>query len=128
MAAAAKGKNWQARLSVRSKVWLELDGEPVFSRGRAQLFRAIDRQGSINAAAREMGISYRRAWGYVKAMEARLGVPLVTTMQGGAHGGGASLTEAARELLAGYERLERGVEDEVDARFAAEFGRRQPRW
>ena len=124
-AAARKGKNWQERLSIRSKVWLELDGEPVFSRGRALLFRAIDSHGSINAAAREMGISYRRAWGYVKAMEARLGVALVETRTGGAQGGGATLTAAARELLAGFECLEQGVNGMVDKRFEAEFrGRR----
>lgn len=116
-----KGKEWRERLSVRSKVWLEIDGEPVFSRGRALLFRAIDRHGSINAAARETGIPYRRAWGFVKAMEARLGAPLVTTKKGGADGGGASLTPAARELLAGFERLEQGVNDMVDERFVALF-------
>ncbi len=106
-------------------MWLELDGRPVFSRGRVLLFDAIDRHGSINAAAREMGISYRRAWGYIRAMEARLGVGLVETRTGGSHGGGASLMAEARRLLAGFERLERGINGMVDRRFDSEFGQRR---
>ncbi len=104
-------------LQVRSKVWLEVDGKPVFSRGRGMLFHAIDKHGSINMAAQEMGISYRRAWGYINAMEERMGVKLVETRKGGAHGGGAELTSEARELLAKFERLERGLNRFVDKRF-----------
>jgi len=108
-------------LQIRSKVWLEVDGKTVFSKGRQLLFEAIDQYGSINMAAREMGIPYRRAWGYIKAMEERLGVKLVETRKGGAHGGGAELTDEARELLSRYERMERGIGDIVDRRFRKEF-------
>ncbi len=111
------------RLRVRSKVWLEVDSEPVFSKGRAMLLRAIERKGSINAAASEIGIPYRRAWGFIKAMEERLGLSLVETRRGGLNGGGAGLTEAASKLMAGFERLERGVDELVDKQFEAEFGR-----
>lgn len=104
-------------LEIRSKVWLEIDGKPVFSRGREMLFRGIEEHGSINTAAREMGIPYRRAWGYIKAMEERLGVTLVATRKGGAQGGGAELTDEARELLARYEHVERGLNKLVDKRF-----------
>jgi len=75
-------------------------------------------------AAREMGITYRRAWGYIKAMEERLGVKLVETKTGGAHGGGAELTDEARELLAKFETLERGLNQIVDKRFGKLFDTR----
>jgi molybdate transport system regulatory protein len=108
-------------MEIRSKIWIEVNGEPVFSRGRAMLLNAIDTHGSINRAAREMGISYRRAWGYVKAMEKRLGVSLVETRAGGTDGGGATLTGAARQLLQRYEDLESGINELVDRRFKNVF-------
>lgn len=108
-------------MQTRSKVWIEINGKPVFSKGRGMLFRAIEEHGSINMAAREMGITYRRAWGYIKAMEERMGVKLVETRKGGAHGGGAELTSEAKELLAKFESLERGLNQQVDKRFGKLF-------
>lgn len=115
---------YTSKLQIRSKVWIEINGETVFSKGRGILFRAIEEHGSINMAAREMGITYRRAWGYIKAMEERLGVKLVETKTGGAHGGGAELTDEARELLAKFETLERGLNQIVDKRFGKLFDTR----
>src|SRR5512135_3940413 len=86
-------------LEIRSKIWLEVDGEPVFGRGRRLLLEAIAVHGSINRAAREVGISYRRAWSHIKAMEQRLGIVLVTRQAGGRNGGGALLTNDARRFL-----------------------------
>lgn len=85
------------------------------------LLKAIDRNGSINQAAQEIGISYRRAWGYIKSMEKRLGVDLVLTRVGGTGGGGASLTDEARSLLHKYESLEFGMNELVDRRFYSIF-------
>lgn len=109
-------------MEIRSKIWLEIGGKPVFSRGRSMLLNAVDRYGSINRAAQEMGISYRRAWSYIKAMEKRFGVKLVKTRAGGVGGGGAVLTGDARRLLQKYEDLESGIAEIVDDRFRGVFG------
>ncbi len=93
------------RLSVRSKVWLEVKGEPVFGEGRKRLLEAIDSLGSITRAAKEAGMSYRRAWTYLRAMEARLGSQLIETQKGGENGGGTKLTPDARALIKEYETL-----------------------
>jgi len=45
----------ESRFQVRSKIWLEIEGEPVFGQGREELLRRIRKTGSINAAAKEMG-------------------------------------------------------------------------
>ena len=66
-----------SKLQVRSKIWLETGGEPVFGRGREVLLRLIQNGSSINAAAKTMGIPSRKAWTYIDAMEKRLGFPLV---------------------------------------------------
>jgi molybdate transport system regulatory protein len=108
-------------LDIRSKIWIEVNGEPVFGRGRRFLLEAIDTHGSINRAAQEVDISFRKAWGYIKAMEERLGVKLVERQTGGKNGGGALLTDEARDMLKKYEALEKGIQELVDKRFKAIF-------
>lgn len=109
------------KIQIRSKVWLEAQGRPVLGPGRLLLLQYIDRQGSISRAAKLLKMTYRKAWGQVKAMEARLDQPLVEKQAGGAGGGGARLTPEARELLAKYFRLTEGIEEEVDRRFREIF-------
>jgi molybdate transport system regulatory protein len=104
-------------LDIRSKIWIEVCGEPVFGRGRRFLLEAIDTHGSINRAAEEVGISYRKGWGHIKAMEERLGVKLIERQTGGRNGGGATLTAEARKFLKKYEALEEGIQEIVDKRF-----------
>lgn len=74
--------------------------------GKIDLLEAIGRTGSISAAGRELGMSYRRAWLLVDAVNGLYRVPAVTTAAGGAHGGGARLTDFGRDLVAAYRRLE----------------------
>lgn len=104
-------------LKIKSKLWLEVDGRPVFGRGRRFLLEAIDKSGSINQAAKKINISYRKAWGYIKAMEERLGIKLIDRQIGGRSGGGATITEDARRFLKQYEALEKGIQELVDERF-----------
>jgi molybdate transport system regulatory protein len=102
---------------------MEVEGEPVFGRGRRLLLEAIDKHGSINQAAKEINISYRKAWGYIKAMEARLGFKLVERRAGGRNGGGSLLTEEARGFLIKYKSLEEGIREIVDKKFRGVFGK-----
>jgi molybdate transport system regulatory protein len=108
-------------LKVKSKLWIEVDGKPVFGRGRRFLLEAIDKQGSISQAAKEINISYRKAWGYIKAMEERLGFKLIERQTGGRNGGGAILTAKAKEFLEKYEAMEEGIREIVDDRFNTIF-------
>jgi molybdate transport system regulatory protein len=104
-------------LRIKSKLWIEIEGEPVFGRGRRFLLEAIDTHGSINRAAKKTGVSFRRAWSHIKAMEDRLGMQLVERTVGGRNGGGAVITPGARTLLRRFEALENGVREFVDERF-----------
>ncbi len=74
--------------------------------GRADLLGAIARTGSISAAAREMKMSYRRAWLLVEAMNVAFRRPLVETLTGGRSGGGARVTELGAEVLRRYRAME----------------------
>jgi molybdate transport system regulatory protein len=108
-------------MEIKSKLWIEVDGEPVFGRGRRFLLQAIDSHGSINQAAKEVDISFRKAWSHIKAMEERLGIKLVERQAGGKNGGGAILTDDARRFLKKYEELEKGIQEIVDRRFRKIF-------
>ncbi|TAM89623.1 MAG: LysR family transcriptional regulator [Candidimonas sp.] len=74
---------------------------------RMALLAAIGEEGSIAAAARKIGLSYKAAWDAVDAMNNLAEEPLVTRTTGGQRGGGASLTPRARELIAFYEAVSR---------------------
>ncbi|MBI3505502.1 MAG: LysR family transcriptional regulator [Proteobacteria bacterium] len=74
--------------------------------GKATLLAAIEKTGSISAAARAMGMSYKRAWVLVAEMNGAFRAPLVASEAGGRRGGGAAVTELGRDVLARYVRME----------------------
>jgi tungstate transport system substrate-binding protein len=91
------------------RLLVEADGTDRFRRLGA-ILAAVEQHGSLNRATAALGISYRQAWGLLRKAEERLGLPLLTRRVGGAEGGGAELTEAARDLLGRYRRLQTEVE------------------
>jgi molybdate transport system regulatory protein len=74
--------------------------------GKADLLEGIRETGSIAAAGRRLGMSYKRAWLLVETMNAGFAQPLVETSRGGARFGGASLTEAGAAVLGHYRLIE----------------------
>jgi molybdate transport system regulatory protein len=78
----------------------------ILGPGKVDLIEAIERRGSISAASREMGMSYRRAWLLVDALNTMFGRPIVTAATGGARGGGAEVTELGKAIARAYRRIE----------------------
>lgn len=74
--------------------------------GKADLLEGIAATGSIAAAGRSMGMSYKRAWSLVETMNKAFAEPLVLRSRGGAQGGGAVLTDTGRQILHHYRRLQ----------------------
>jgi len=73
--------------------------------GKAELLEKIDACGSISSAARQMHMSYRKAWELVDVMNKCFNQPLVISSSGGLHGGGAQLTDFGRFILKSYRDL-----------------------
>ncbi|MFA6400768.1 MAG: LysR family transcriptional regulator [Salinivirgaceae bacterium] len=69
------------------------------------LLKSIQETGSLKAAADKLGVSYRKAWGNVEAIEQGLGFKLLDRSRGGAHGGKTSLTAEGEKLLQAYQEL-----------------------
>ncbi|HDP88675.1 MAG TPA: LysR family transcriptional regulator [Thioalkalivibrio sp.] len=83
--------------------------------GKADLLEAIEATGSISAAARAMGMSYRRAWQLVNTMNQSFRKPVVDTATGGSGGGGARVTDFGRDVLTRYRHMETIAAQAVDA-------------
>ncbi|MGM0665963.1 MAG: winged helix-turn-helix domain-containing protein [Bacteroidota bacterium] len=82
-----------------------LDDEKILNPEGFELLNAVRKTGSLAAAAAEMKISYRKAWGIVKEVEEKLGFPLVDKHRGGADGGHTELTGEGNELVNAYNEL-----------------------
>jgi molybdate transport system regulatory protein len=74
--------------------------------GKVALLEAVAATGSISAAARSLGMSYRRAWLLIEELESELRLPAVDSSKGGPGGGGSELTEVGRQVVEIYRRIE----------------------
>jgi molybdate transport system regulatory protein len=92
--------------------------EPAIGPGRADLLDAIAREGSISGAGRAMGMSYRKTWLMVDAMNRCFVDRLVETGVGGGRDRGARVTPAGQEALTAYRALEAKVAATTDAELA----------
>jgi molybdate transport system regulatory protein len=110
-------------LEARLKVWIEERGQLVLSDYRVRLLEAIGRRGSLADGAAEMGLSYRRAWGKVREIEANLGLRLVASTAGGPGGGESHLTEDGERLVRLYNRFRSALAERAEQEFAAVFER-----
>lgn len=110
--------DYPIKLAVRSKVWLvDTQGNIVFGLGRLKMLEAIQKHGSISAAAKALKMSNRRIWGRIKLTEERLGHALLVREVGGASGGGSHLTEYALSLIDYFHFLNDTVEQNADQLF-----------
>ncbi len=92
------------RLEPGTKNWIRLNGEFLMGPRYAALLVGVDRLGSIRAACRGAGVSYRTAMNRLRQMERVLGAPVLATRRGGAEGGGATLTPQARAIVEVYQQ------------------------
>jgi molybdate transport system regulatory protein len=90
----------------RLKVTLTLKSGARIGPGKAQLLESVQASGSISAAARALGMDYKRAWLLLESVNRAFVTPAVERVTGGAGGGGAVLTPFGKKLLARYRRLE----------------------
>jgi molybdenum ABC transporter molybdate-binding protein len=103
--------SWNREWTVGVRVWVDRDGRAVLGEGRAELLEAIGRQRSITAAAKSVGISYRKAWSMIQEINRAAGQPLVESAVGGVKGGGAELTDQGRFAIEVYQQLHQALHE-----------------
>ena len=106
------------------KIWLDMDGK-VFGQGPLRLLKSIEKTGSLNQGAVEMGISYRKAWNILHAIEEKLGFALIERHTGGAAGGGSKITDEGKKLMEQYEAFCKDAGKELEKLFQKHFPKRK---
>jgi molybdate transport system regulatory protein len=90
-----------------------LKGGGIIGPGKIDLLRAVQQHGSISAAGRALGMSYKRAWSLLNETSEICGAPLIHAKMGGSGGGGAALSEFGHELIELYDQIELSCVDAV---------------
>nr|WP_297787554.1 winged helix-turn-helix domain-containing protein [uncultured Allomuricauda sp.] len=98
---------------LKLRCWIDIDGKKFFGTGRAQLLLLIEKNGSLSKAAKEMGMSYRKAWAMVEDMNQRGQQPYVELHKGGTQGGGAELTEVGKKVLTTFQKMNDKITETV---------------
>lgn len=91
--------------TVNGSLWIEGDGTRFFGPGPVELLKLIQETGSINQAAKKMGMSYKKAWEIVNRLNTIADSPLVITATGGEKGGGSSISDEAQQLIDFHQSL-----------------------
>jgi len=96
-----------ASFDVEPRLRVRLRGEIALGPGKIELLGRIQQTGSITEAARQMGMSYMRAWQLIQTMNHCFKEPVVVAMRGGQRRGGAGLTGVGSKALGLYQKMER---------------------
>jgi molybdate transport system regulatory protein len=105
------------RLSVAGSLWIACNDNRFFGPGPLELLERINNTGSISEAAKEMNMSYKKAWEIINVLNDGPVKPLVVTKAGGTKGGGSVISDEAKELVVYYrllrERFKKFLEKET---------------
>jgi molybdate transport system regulatory protein len=115
----AKNQKSATRVPINPQIRISFKKSIAMGPGKADLLDAIAATGSISAAGRKMQMSYRRAWLLVETMNACFREPLVETLIGGQHGGGARVTPLGEEVVRRYRQMEATAARSVTREMAA---------
>ena len=91
--------------TIGGKLWVECEGEKFFGPGPVELLENIEKTGSINKAAKEMDMSYKKAWAIINALNTLVLKPFVITQSGGEKGGGSIITAEAKKFIKYHKQL-----------------------
>ncbi len=94
-------------MEIKYKIWIEENGKVIFGKGRDEILKSIEERHSLNAAAKELGMSYRAAWGRLKASEERMDRKLVEASD---KEKSLQVTAQAKTIIERFEKLEKDVE------------------
>jgi molybdate transport system regulatory protein len=97
---------------------IDLSPDSALGPGKIALLERIDATGSLSQAARELGMSYRRAWLLLDDVNRMFTEPATTASVGGSGGGGAQLTDLGRAIIKAYREIEDAAEKAASARIA----------
>lgn len=92
--------------NIRARFWITGEHSGYVGIGRIELLEQIDKCGSMNQAAKSMGMSYKKAWKLIQELNAMYDEPLVEKEVGGKSGGGSIVTARGKKLIMDFKRIE----------------------
>lgn len=92
-------------MEIKSRIWIEKDGKPFIGFGKIQLLKMVNQEHSISSAAKQLNMSYKKAWTLLNDMEQLAEHPLVVKNIGGKSGGGTILTPYGKALVDEFDLL-----------------------
>lgn len=106
------------QIKLNYKIWLSTpDDKGIMGDGKWKILKAIEAHGSLKAATEALGITYRRTWGDLKAIEEALGFAILEKSRGGKDGGQTQLTPKGLKLVAAFDRLHGQADDFMEKLF-----------
>ncbi|BDD09527.1 ModE family transcriptional regulator [Fulvitalea axinellae] len=99
---------------IKSRVWIEVDDNVLLGEGRVRLIKEIEKTGSLSKGAKAMGMSYKKAWTLIDAINKSAKMPVISMSIGGKGGGGATLTDYGRELVATFDKINKSCWRHLD--------------
>ena len=110
--------NKEKEFQLYSRFWIKNSkGEDIIGNGKVRLLEAVDLTNSISAAAKEMGMSYRKAWGDIKNVEDNLGFKITEKVRGGKDGGGTVLSDKGKKFIKNYKLMQKELETAINNTF-----------
>jgi molybdate transport system regulatory protein len=108
-------------MKVKCRIYISENDKHLVGDGKIRLLEAVDRLGSVNLASKEFGLSYPHAWRYIHELEESFGENMVRTQIGGKGGGGAALTEFAKQLVEEYNKFRNPLDEVIERQFEENF-------
>ena len=99
---------------IKSRIWIEADGNILLGEGRVSLLKGIEETGSLSKAAKSLSMSYKKAWSLIDAVNKRAEQAVITTSIGGKGGGGAQLTPYGKSLVTAFETINKNCWEFLD--------------
>lgn len=90
---------------IKSRIWIEIDDNVFLGEGRIQLLKSLNKTHSLSKSAKELNISYKKAWNLIDSVNKNAPQLVVTKSTGGSGGGGSTLTDYGKELITTFDTI-----------------------
>jgi molybdate transport system regulatory protein len=107
-------------MKIAYKVWIDNDGK-AFGEGPYRVLKQIEEAGSLHQAAKDLKISYRKAWLIIQIVEKKLGFEFLERQVGGVAGGGSQITPSGKKFIKNYEKFRKEVENVLEKTYRKYF-------
>ncbi|PQV50394.1 molybdate transport system regulatory protein [Jejuia pallidilutea] len=103
---------------IKSRIWIESNGNVLLGEGRVHLLKAIQETGSLSKAAKSLNLSYKKAWHLLDSVNKSAKKPVTINSIGGKGGGGAELTDYGKSLIIAFDEINKNCWDFLDKELA----------